>query len=377
MDLPLTGSLNRPVELLRIETEAFTFYLQGKPFHPTVETLQLHRQDDEQWVDSHLHWSSPTNTIQVTSAAIFSPERGELVPWKLGEACPPLFYEAQGYELVVEKHTEIEITFYHNSVHLRDAVLPKGKRLLSGMLNFQNEIGHTELELRVYGETVFRVQLEIFPSKMDYKKDYQRILSEVNEQIYNLSFDFLRKTYHLTGLKETKNQSLTEFFAILQHVFQQLIQAVERIQYAPHHKLQRENRIVDAPRVKKAGKESLSFLTKRPHLLVQDDKFGFVSVDGRRMLPTHVLESKRHVDYDTLENRFVRWVLLRIQQKLKSLKGWIRKKDRTHDPILMKKIDQMLNDLQRLYKLDFLQVGDMRQMTISLVLQMALGYRGV
>ena len=65
---------------------------------------------------------------------------------------------------------------------------------------------------------------------MDYKHDYQMILNDVNQQIYNLSFDFLRKTYHLTGLKETRHQSLTEFFTILQHVFGQLVQAVERIQ---------------------------------------------------------------------------------------------------------------------------------------------------
>lgn len=43
MDSPHTGSLNQAVELLRIETELFTLYVQGRPYHPTVETLQLHR----------------------------------------------------------------------------------------------------------------------------------------------------------------------------------------------------------------------------------------------------------------------------------------------------------------------------------------------
>ena len=74
------------------------------------------------------------------------------------------------------------------------------------------------------------IQLEIFPSKIDYKEDYIQLLQDVNEQIYNLSFDFLRKTYHLTGLRETQHQSLTEFYTILQHIFQQFIRAVERIQ---------------------------------------------------------------------------------------------------------------------------------------------------
>lgn len=36
---------------------------------------------------------------------------------------------------------------------------------------------------------------------VDYKNDHQMILNDVNEQIYNLSFDFLRKTYNLTSFK--------------------------------------------------------------------------------------------------------------------------------------------------------------------------------
>ena len=35
---------------------------------------------------------------------------------------------------------------------------------------------------------------------MDDQKDYEAILREVNGQIYNLSFDFLRRTYQLSGL---------------------------------------------------------------------------------------------------------------------------------------------------------------------------------
>nr|WP_270406026.1 DUF2357 domain-containing protein [Paenibacillus timonensis] len=55
----------------------------------------------------------------------------------------------------------------------------------------------------------------------------------MNEQIYNLSFDFLRKTFHLTGLRETRHKSVTEFFTILQQVFGQLTQGIDRIKCPP------------------------------------------------------------------------------------------------------------------------------------------------
>ncbi|WP_373232978.1 DUF2357 domain-containing protein [Cohnella sp.] len=376
MALPPTGSPNRTVELLSIETNWFHLYLQGKPFHPTVETLQLHRQETE-WVEARMLPQSMNSELEIRSVARYSSEAERLVEWEQGETSPPLFYETQDYELVVELEPDIPLTFYHDNVSLRESVLPKGKRLLSGVLNFKNEVGYTELELRLHGEPVFRLQLEIFPSKIDYKKDYEAILRDVNEQIYNLSFDFLRKTYNLMGLKETTNQSLTEFFVILQSMFQQLVRQVEWIQHAPHHRLRVENRVVDSARVKKAGHANIGFLSKHPHLLAAVEGQGLFRIRDKNYVPTHVLETKRHVDYDTPENRFVRWVLLRIQQRLKSIKQLTHKKGRSNDPILQGKLNRMQSELQRLLKFDFLRVGEISQLTISLVLQMAPGYREV
>ncbi|QHW31463.1 DUF2357 domain-containing protein [Paenibacillus rhizovicinus] len=377
MDSHPTGSPNASVELLRIETNRFNVFIQGKPYHPTVDTLRLHRTADHQLMPAQLQISAPGAGVQIERMLLFHPETRQLVPWQTGDSVYPFFYETQAYELVVEKKEELPLTFYHENVHVRQAVKPLGSRILSGVLNFQNEVGLTDLELRLNGQTVLQLQLEIFPVKLDYKQDYQMILNDVNQQIYNLSFDFLRKTYNLTGLRETKHQSLTEFFSILQHVFGQLVQAVERIQSSPHAKHQVENRIVEAGKVKKPGKSNIAFLAKRPHLLVRDDQRGVIALKGERYLPSHAIETKRHVDFDTNENRFVRWVLLRIAKKLKDLKVRLTDKGRLQDPLLARKLEEMGKQLGRLLALDFLQVRDMRQLSVTLVLQMAPGYREV
>lgn len=377
MDSPLTGSLNQSVELLRVETNLFNLYIQGKPYHPTVETLQLHRHQDGEWFDTSLQIHSLTDELVIEQISLFSPETRDLRSWQTGEKSWPLFFETQSYELVIEKKQQLELSFYHENASVRQSIKPLGQSILSGILNFRNEVGLTDLELRQGGRSIFRLQLEIFPSKMDYKEDYQAILRDVNRQIYNLSFDFLRKTYNLTVLKETKNQSLTEFFTILQHVFKQLVQAVERIQASPNYKLEKEMRKVEAARVKKSGKENIAYLTKHPHFLRHDDQIGLIPVDGRMMYPTHALETKRRIQYDTLENRFMRWVLERILSKLKDMKLRMSGKSRFQDPLLLKRIGSMQNQLQRLLSLDFLNVGEMKQLSVSLVLQMAPGYREV
>lgn len=369
MGSPHTGFLNHSVELIRIETNLFNLYIQGKPYHSTVESLQLHRDDVGAWMDSNtLQISTLTRELEVENIFVFSPEQGQLVPWHTGEKSYPLFYETQAYELVVEKKQGTELIFYHDNLYLRQAIKPLGQSILSGILNFQNEVGLTELELRQQGRSLFQLQIEIYPSKMDYKRDYQMILSDINRQIYNLSFDFLRKTYHLTGLKETQNQSLTEFFTILQHVFDQLRQAVERIHANPHYSLAKEQRIVDAAKVRKAGKENIAFLAKRPYLLTHHEAHGFIPHQGQRLHPSHALETKRQVQFDTLENRFVRWVLIRVSKKLQEMKRKLSASGKLQDPVLDKKMTSIQNQVQRLLQLDFLKVGEMKQLSVSLVL---------
>ncbi|WP_227764579.1 restriction endonuclease-like protein [Zhaonella formicivorans] len=376
MALPRSGSLKESVELLRVETDLFDLYIKGKPFHPTVEALHLHRRPEEEWVEATLE-VIPVPSLSVTAIKIFSPARGEMVD--LGEEpIKPCFYENQNYEFVIQKKTDKLLTFYHENINLRQTVKPLGPNLLVGVLNFQNEVGYTDLEIRLMGQPVLNLRLEIFPSKMDYQKDYRMILQEVHEQVYNLAFDFLRKTYQLTGLRETQHPSLTEFFTILTSIFRQLIGAVERIQAVPHHRLIPVQEFRRVEQVKRAGKANLTYLAKHSHLLVQDEKYGVLSIQGQTYRPIRLIETGRRIDFDTVENRFLNWMILRIISKLKDLRRRVLSRERVSDPLLLRRIDGMLTQLTRLANLDFLRgVGEMKQISLTLVLQMAPGYRDV
>ncbi|ASA25718.1 restriction endonuclease-like protein [Paenibacillus donghaensis] len=377
MDSLHTGSLNQAVELLRIETELFTLFLQGRPYHPTVETLQLHRSSDHEWVNAQLGITCSERLGEV-QIKVFSPEAYGMVDWQPGESSFPCFYETQSYELVIQNKTTAKLSFYHENVLLRQAVKPLGESILAGVLNFGNEVGLTEWEIRSAGQTLLRVEMEIFPSKMDYKLDYQNILNEVNEQIYNLAFDFLRRTYQLTGLRETQYQSLTEFFTLLQHIFRQLLDAIERINKNPNYALLQNRQLMDANRVKKAGRENIRELTKHPERLREAESNGFLRVNGQNYTATHLMETRKRLSYDTNENRFIRWMLERIHGKLKELKSRWKMNSRTPDPLLIKRLDAMLIQLERVLKMDFLrEAGVLKQMSVTLVLQMAPGYREV
>jgi len=374
MVLPHSGYRDEPAQLLFVRTNFFDLTIQGKPFHPTVEALQLHRDSIHQRVEARLE-VVPRGAVQVEEVLVFSSEKNDLAP--LSETVvTPCFYETQNYQLVIQPHRDQHVSFYHENVHIRKAVKPLPRSsILTGTINFQNEVGYTDLEVWVNGQTGLVIRLEIFPVKLDYKQDYFTILEDVNCIIRNLSFDFLKRTYQLTGLNETRHQSLTEFFSILQQVFQKLVQAVEWIQSAPHSVLTKDCHVMQAGKVKKAGSENIPFLSRNPHLLVRDDEFGMINIKGQIYRPEKLIESKRKIVYNTTENRFLRWMLERIDVKLNQV-GTKLKQENASDPFLLKKIANMQGQLRRLQQLDFLQqAGPMRQMSISLVLQMAPGYR--
>lgn len=378
MDSLHSGSPNGSRELLKIQTSLFDVYIKGKPYHATVEALQLHREEDQTRTKAEISISSPNKLIDIESFQLYSVASQEMVDG-FQHQVEPCFYETQAYELIIECQPNQKIEFYHASPAIRQAVKPIGRtgRIYSGVLNFQNEIGYTDLEIRLNGEVAVKIQLEIFPAKLDYKRDYQLILQDVNQQIYNLSFDFLRKTYHLTGLTHTSSQSLTEYFTILKAIFRQLVEAVERIERYPNYRMLHERQIKDVNKVRRAGKENLGFLSKQPHLLIQDDGRGILSVGEKKYRPTHLLETKRMLDFNTNENRFLRWMLERIDKKLSDIRtNLVGKGRRQQDPELLEELGRMKTALRRLLQFDFLQqAGPMRQLHISMVLQKAPGYR--
>ncbi|WP_309119869.1 DUF2357 domain-containing protein [Paenibacillus sp.] len=377
MDSLPSGSRDQPKHLVKIETNLFDFYITGKPVHPTVEAFQLHRTVSGVWEPCHFQVKKGLPDLDIEQLEVYSVETGGMVDGFL-EKVPPLFYETQHYQIIIESKCDREIIFHHENSYIRQAVKKHGKNVAAGMISFQNEVGFTDFQIRVDGSPALTVEIEVFPTKLDYRKDYQLLLEDVNRQIYNLTFDFLRKTYHLTALKETASQSLTEFFTLISHVFGQLVKAYDLIQTAPYHNLTKDVHVKNSAQAKRPGRNNITFLQRNTHLLAESPANGFIHSGGKMYLPTKLLETKRVVNYDTNENRFLKWVLERIQGKLQSIESEIKRREKNKDLTALKPLSSMRSQIRQLLQADYLRdVGSIRNVTISLVLQMAPGYKDV
>ena len=71
----------------------------------------------------------------------------------------PIFFEQQRYEIVIEPAESHLVDFWHENYNIRRNVTPVGRKsaILSGIINFGNEIGMSDLIIRVDGRNYLKL----------------------------------------------------------------------------------------------------------------------------------------------------------------------------------------------------------------------------
>lgn len=191
----LPSGSREDVELVKIDATDFSLVIKGKPFHHRYEGLRQYRK-----MDYHDVMEFSAKGPSVETILVYDIEQGQLTT---NQSVRPIFFENGNYVVVVYPKQHQKLEFYHEYPLFRKAISISdfgGILMLMGNLQFQNEVGYSTFEIRHEGKTILEVTLEIFPAKLDYRYDYQELLEEVNDEIYNLAFHFIRKTYQGLGL---------------------------------------------------------------------------------------------------------------------------------------------------------------------------------
>lgn len=230
----LPSGSREDVELVKVEADDLTLVLKGKPYHEGYEGLKQYRS-----MDYHDVMEFNVEGVNIQEIKVYDINEQQMVdPVNLR----PIFFENGVYQLVVWSKNGQELTFYHEHPLLRQAVsvMEFGTQsVLMGNLQFQNEVGFTTFQILQDNKKLLEVTLEIFPSKIDYKNDYKKLLEEVNDEIYNLAYHFIRKTYLGASVKLEGKPSRAEFYRLISEHFRQFTQAIARIEHQPHHTLQK------------------------------------------------------------------------------------------------------------------------------------------
>ena len=282
----------------------------------------------------------------------------------------PVFFEQKRYELIVEPTEGHSVEFWHENYHVRNKVSQVGRagKLLSGVINFGNDIGFSDLVFLVDGHQYLKITIEVFPSKISYKEDYLAIVADVTKEVYNLVFDFLRKTYESFDVSSSRQSSPVEFFAIIQKIYDEYIAAADMVLRSPHHLLQQESEVLPQHKIRRCDGKTLRWLEKHPGQMVRGEN---------GVLVEKALAIRKYVTYDTRENRLTKYMLEQTARRLEQFRKQYELMSQNTDSAVLDRIRGMIAGIQRRCNTGFMKdvSSEPSGAGMSLVFGMAPGYR--
>ena len=361
MDSLPTGS----DKLLEIQSGNIYVVIKSKNPHPNLTNTSILQQPSELRVTG----------VNVNSVKIFGEEKIAAGNGAVGASfynihSSPLFFEQTDYEMIVRSTDGKSVSLWHENYTVRDKISPvtDSDDLISGIVNFGNSAGFSDFEISYDGKKSLVIRIEVFPSKISYKEDYQDMLQDISNEISGAVLDFMRNTYQEFSIGSTQNTVPALFFEIIKRIFDKFQNAANTIISSPHHKLYVEHPIVPAHKVKKIDNQTIKWLQKHPQNVVPM-LAGYSAIKA----PT----VKKQITYNTIENQFTKFILKSTVKKLRDFRDRYTRSTRKPEPAVLDSVDSMTAVLNKLINNSFLREVDDYKATqsMSLVFEMAPGYR--
>ncbi|MBU3109485.1 DUF2357 domain-containing protein [Clostridium gasigenes] len=287
----------------------------------------------------------------------------------------PCFYEDGSYQLILELKDEGDYELFHMGVNLNDK-FQKISKCYFGIVDFSSDIGLSNFLITKDGQTILSIDIEVFPSKIDYRKDYEEIMREINEEIYSLAFGLIGKTYLETNLVDTNYQTNAEFINILKCIFNGLERSIKRVIANPKHNVETVESLRCIEKSKSPSRNTISYLRRHPNALEKNDN-GFIRGRDGNYSATMVVDKRKITTIDIYENRFVKYMITNIIRRLKVIENTVTKvTDGKSEYINFLREKRII--LEKHIKYNFSNISDITgKKTMSLVFQMAPGYKEI
>ncbi len=181
---------------------------------------------------------------------------------------------------------------------------------LAGTINFGNDLGKSNLMLRyTMGDLLKEInfEFEVFPTKLNYRSDYEKIVADIEKEYPYLVLDFLKKTYTSFKSGNSPNTDLI-WWQVFGGLYNEFIQSSKFILNKPHSRIIRQIKYVKADRIN-------NWTTK---LEEEYSKFKY--------LPNKSYRSEyKTLSTNTSENKFFKHAVSQTLRRYKKVKTFIEK----------------------------------------------------
>ena len=283
----------------------------------------------------------------------------------------PLFFEQTDYIITIRAKGGQTLEFHSNSSLIEERVgrvLDDVSSLLSGAINFGNSVGFSDLIIQADGRDVLLVRVEVYPTKISYKDDYQAMMADINNMVSESVLDFMKKTYQVFVPDHKRNDVPAVFFTILQAIYDKYLRAAKRILAVPHHKLITEHEVLPHYKIGRIDISSEKWLQKHPEQVRRTS----TGIQAEKILAV-----RKQITYDTQENRLVKFMLKATVRRIDDFtRRYVQSRQQPNEQVLEGAL-RMSRELMRLLGASWLsEVSDYStSKSMSLVFGMAPGYR--
>jgi hypothetical protein len=221
------------------------------------------------------------------------------------------------------------------ALHLEDGRKPRlllrGQDLLAGRkriglhraysvpINFQSEIGYTDVELWLGSQRLFTLRLEVFPTKIDYRTDLLELRADLQMEVRALVFELYGQTFQRLHRKSGKRPEDIEWISLLRGEFDRLTHALEIICRSPLQRVEVTHVVDRSLRPARPSSEVRHYLRRNGNTCVAATH-GHFTAGGQSWICPEVPRVRKSLTPDTPENRFVASAIGRIRGRLRRLR---------------------------------------------------------
>ncbi len=284
------------MDLLTINHRDFTMQIDCDKFH-TIWNKAVANVHEENLYATY-GWSDGVESVKLGDNSI-----------GLGAQSKAVFFDNADYPLWVEFKGGVREAWFNtaNRKIAENFKFRKEKQILSGFLNYGNEIGKSEIVINYIMENgerrYFQFSFDVLSTKLNYHEHWREIIRGIEQEYRMLSIDFLKKTFHsfeISDVEDTTHDLI--WWQIFTPLREEFIAACKMILDRPRHRLKGHDEYQRAEKI------------KRFTPLLENEYARFKSA-GNHLYCVEVPT----LNNDTFENRFLKFALQSLSDKHKSL----------------------------------------------------------
>ena len=346
------------MELLKIEHKDFTLSIECAKY--SFVSGKAKQNIGEGHLTSTYSWSEEAKVNRIL-------DNGDEVKIKpQDKEAPAIFFDNTDYPIWVEFGAKVTNARFDSMLQSdsKQFSYHKSHHILTGFINYGNDIGRSEIKLRYELEgkpRTFVFGFDVLSTKLNYHEHWRSIIADIEAEYSMLSLDYMRRTFHSFSPDSEGERPDLVWWSIFQGQQERFLTAVRRIIERPRHRLRSETTYQRLDKIKRV-----------PATLENE-------IAEHRLEEGRLYRVAEHVhSNDTQENRFLKFALAEIAKKYDALKRKIEALENS-SVALREEMNATERRMQSLRRHPFFRSVGLFQgfNQESLVLQKAVGYTDV